>query len=70
MERSSLLTRNGAGYAFYCYGDFSEYMNGAAKIDSLRQESKSPVATVKGTYKKGNGNGADLGPYVLLNLGK
>jgi ABC-type Fe3+-hydroxamate transport system substrate-binding protein len=70
MKRDSLLIRNGASSAFYCYGDFSQYMDGAPKIDSLRQQQKSPVATVKGIYKKGNGYGADLGPCVLMDLGK
>lgn len=70
MKRDSLLIRDGAGYAFFCYGDFSAYMDGTPKIDSLRQQQKSPVATVKGVYKKGNGIGADLGPCVLMDLGK
>jgi hypothetical protein len=70
MERNSLLIRDGAGPAFYCYGDFSDYMSGAPKIDQLQQQGKPPVATVKGTYKKGNGSGADLGPCVLMDLGK
>lgn len=70
MRRDSLLIRSGAGAAFYCYGDFSSYMDGASKIDSLRQQGKSPVATVKGTYKKGSGSGAELGPCVLMDLGK
>jgi ABC-type Fe3+-hydroxamate transport system substrate-binding protein len=70
MKRDSLLIRDGVNSAFHCYGDFSQYMDGAAKIDSLRQQQKSPVATVKGIYKKGTGYGAELGPCVLMDLGK
>lgn len=70
ISYDSLLIRDGAGYAFHCYGSFSEYMSTKTKIDSLRQQHRSPGATVRGIYKMSSYNSADLSPCVLVDLVK
>ena len=59
------------GAAFYCKGDFSEYMSMASKVESLSQSGKSPKVTVKGIYKIATtGSGGELNPCVLSDIEK
>lgn len=66
----SLLIRDGPGYAFHCYGSFSDYMSMSTQIDSLRQRGRAPGATVKGAYKMSSYGSPELGPCVLVDLKK
>lgn len=70
ISSDSLLIRDGPGYAFHCYGSFSEYMSTKTKIDSLREQHRSPGATVKGIYKMASYGSPELGPCVLVDLVK
>jgi len=70
---STTLRIRGAygGYAFYCYGDFSDYVSMASRVDSLSQSGHAPKATVKGVYKvSSTGNGGELSPCVLSDIQK
>lgn len=59
------------GSAFYCYGDFTDYMSMADKVKSLSYSGKSPKVTVKGMYKIATiGSGGELNPCVLSNIEK
>ena len=72
LTSSSLLIRDGSGgSAFYCYGSFSDYMSTATKIDSLRNEHRSPIAIVTGKYNsKGYASGPELQSCVITDLKK
>ena len=70
---STTLRIRGAygGAAFYCYGDFADYMSMASRVDSLSQSGHAPKATVKGIYKVASvGNGGELSPCVLSDIQK
>ncbi|MBV9242013.1 MAG: hypothetical protein JO314_08390 [Acidobacteria bacterium] len=59
------------GAAFYCYGDFSDYMSMADRVRALSQGGRSPKATVKGMYKIASiGTGGELNPCVLSDIQK
>ena len=59
------------GAAFYCYGDFIDYMSMSEKVRSLAQSGRSPKVTVKGIYKVASvGTGGELSPCVLSDIEK
>jgi len=59
------------GYAFYCYGSFTDYLSMADRVRSLSQSGRPPKATVKGLYKiSSTGNGGELSPCVLTDIQK
>lgn len=70
ISYTSLLIRDGSGYAFHCNGSFSDYMDMKTTIDDLRAKHRSPQATVKGTYAKGPGSSPDLSNCVLTDVKK
>lgn len=71
ISYDSLLIRDGAGAAFYCYGSFSDYTDMSSKIDSMRQAGKSPGATVTGTFSLESDYGKpDLKSCILTDLKK
>lgn len=72
IRSDSLLIRGQyGGSAFYCYGDFTEYMSMADKVKSLGYSGKSPKVTVKGVYKIASvGTGGELNPCVLSDIQK
>jgi hypothetical protein len=70
---STTLRIRGAygGQAFYCYGDFTDYLSMSDRVRSLSQSGKSPKATVKGVYKiSSTGTGGELSPCVLSDIQK
>jgi hypothetical protein len=71
ISYSTLTIRSNSGYAFSCNGSFSDYMNMAPKIDSLRQSHRSPEVVVEGKYSRSSyDNNAALSSCILLDLKK
>ncbi|HEV7700027.1 MAG TPA: hypothetical protein VGO43_07345 [Pyrinomonadaceae bacterium] len=72
LESDSLLIRAPyGGAAFYCYGDFDEYMSTSERVRSLAASGRSPKVTVKGVYKIASvGTGGELNPCVLSDIEK
>ena len=71
--QSTTLRIRGAygGSAFYCYGEFSDYMSMSDRVRSLAASGKAPKATVKGIYKVAStGTGGALSPCVLSDIQK
>lgn len=59
------------GAAFYCNGEFSDYMKMADRVRELSQSGRSPKVTVKGLYDIATvGSGGELSPCVLTDIEK
>lgn len=72
LESDALRIRGSyGGYAFYCYGDFDDYMSMSDRVKSLAASGRSPKVTVKGVYKIATvGSGGELNPCVLSDIEK
>lgn len=71
ISYGTLTIRSSSGYAFSCNGSFSDYMNMAPKIDSLRQSHRSPEVVVEGNYSRSSyDSNAALSSCILVDLKK